>query len=263
MRGNIAATILAASLLAAVLPGGSVAAADVDAVPTVEQIHQAAQAGQYDKAQKMMDQVLRAHPNSGKAHYVQAELYAKEGKFGLARAELGKAEELNPGLSQVSARSVQALRAELGVRPPAAGSLPKTAAPTDAPLTTSRIPLANRGGTLVAPVIINAAIKLDFTVDSGAADVTIPADVFSTLVRAGTITRSDMRGSRRYVNATGESREWDTFVIRSLKVGDVEVLDVEASVAPAKAPLLLGQSFLKRFKNWSVDNTTQELILQR
>jgi len=36
------------------------------------------------------------------------------------------------------------------------------------------------------PVQINSAITLDFTVDSGAAAVQIPVDVFSTLVRAKT-----------------------------------------------------------------------------
>ena len=48
-------------------------------------------------------------------------------------------------------------------------------------------PLQKDGGTYVVPVLINKAITLPFTVDSGAADVVIPADVFATLVRAGTI----------------------------------------------------------------------------
>ena len=46
-------------------------------------------AGHLDQAQQMMTQVLADHPNSAKAHYVQAELYAREGKAALARSELG------------------------------------------------------------------------------------------------------------------------------------------------------------------------------
>jgi clan AA aspartic protease (TIGR02281 family) len=222
-----------------------VAAADAD--PTVHQIYEAASSGHLEQAQAMMDQVLRDHPNSSKAHFVQAELYAREGKTDLARAELNRAEELKPGLPDEKRQSVQALKAELGLAHPAA----------------NRIPLAREGGTLVAPVIINNAVKLNFTVDSGAADVSIPADVFSTLVRTGTVRQSDMRGSRRYMNADGESHESKTFVIRSLKIGNVEVSNVEAAVSPSNAPLLLGQSFLKRFKNWSIDNASQELILER
>jgi hypothetical protein len=82
--------------------------------PSVRDIYQAAEAGHLDQAQQMMDQVLRDHPKSGKAHYVQAELYAKEGKLALARSELGQAEALDPGLTHESARSVQELKAQLG-----------------------------------------------------------------------------------------------------------------------------------------------------
>jgi Aspartyl protease len=49
------------------------------------------------------------------------------------------------------------------------------------------------GGTFVVPVEINGAITLNFTVDSGASHVTVPADVFSTLTRAGTIQRGNAR----------------------------------------------------------------------
>ena len=50
-----------------------------------------------------------------------------------------------------------------------------------------RVPLQLRGGTFVVPVTINDRIDLDFTVDSGASTVVIPADVFFTLIRTGTI----------------------------------------------------------------------------
>jgi len=83
--------------------------------PTMNQIYDAAAAGHLDQAQQMISQVLTDHPNSAKAHYVQAELYAKEGKISLARAELGTAERLNPGLSSFSPRSVQELKSQLGM----------------------------------------------------------------------------------------------------------------------------------------------------
>jgi predicted aspartyl protease len=59
---------------------------------------------------------------------------------------------------------------------------------------TFEAPLKKEGGTFVVPVQINGAITLDFTVDSGAADVSVPADVFSTLARTGTIRNSDIIG---------------------------------------------------------------------
>jgi predicted aspartyl protease len=51
------------------------------------------------------------------------------------------------------------------------------------------IPLKSDGGSYVLPVTINGKITLDFTLDSGATDVTIPADVYRTLQRTGTISR--------------------------------------------------------------------------
>jgi hypothetical protein len=103
--------LLAAGALSFAL--GGMALADAD--PTVHQIYEAASSGHLDQAQQMMDQVLRDHPNSAKAHYVQAELYAREGKSGLARAELDRAEQLEPGLPKENPRSVAQLKSELGV----------------------------------------------------------------------------------------------------------------------------------------------------
>ncbi len=109
-------TLLAGSLAAAALSfalTGAPALADGDA--TVDQIYQAARANHLDQAQQMMDQVLRDHPTSSKAHYVQAELYAREGNPGLARSELERAEQLDPGLTKENPRAVQELKAELGL----------------------------------------------------------------------------------------------------------------------------------------------------
>src|SRR5271157_5945246 len=111
MRHFLAAFLCAAGLTFAV-SAAPLWAADAD--PTVHQIYEAATAGHLDQAQQMMDQVLRDHPQSAKAHYVQAELYAKEGQFSLARSELSRAEELEPGLPKENPQSVRALKAELG-----------------------------------------------------------------------------------------------------------------------------------------------------
>jgi len=112
MRTLIAGSLAAAALSFA-LAGAPALAADTD--PTVAQIYDAARAGHLDQAQQMIDQVLRDHPTSSKAHYVQAELYAREGNPGLARSELARAEQLDPGLTKENPRSVAELKAELGL----------------------------------------------------------------------------------------------------------------------------------------------------
>jgi len=93
----------------------SAMSAFADGAPTMSQIYAAAEGGHLDQAQQMITQVLADHPTSAKAHYVQAELYAKEGKTTDARAELGTAERLNPGLTDFSQRSVQELKGQLGL----------------------------------------------------------------------------------------------------------------------------------------------------
>jgi clan AA aspartic protease (TIGR02281 family) len=237
-----------------------------NAEPTMKQIYDAAANGHLDKAQEMITEVLASHPASAKAHWVQAEIFAKAGKNNLARSEVLETERLNPGLTEFSAKAVRELKAQLGLLDPTIDSSPAKPVENGQPaqhLVESRIPLENLGGTLVAPVVINNSIKLDFLVDSGASDVSIPTDVFSTLVRTNTVTQTDITGFRNYRNADGEIFQSKTFVIRSLRIGNIEIFNVHAKVAPANAPLLLGQSFLKHFKSWSIDNSTQELILQQ
>ena len=114
MRNLLAGTFAAAALTLAVSFSAPVRA-DAAADPTVHQIYEAAEAGRFDQAQQMMDQVLKDHPKSAKAHYVQAELYAKEGKTALARAELAEAEGIDSGLTHENPRSVLALKSQLGV----------------------------------------------------------------------------------------------------------------------------------------------------
>ena len=130
MRRLVAATVATTALTFAVFMGGAALAADA-ADPTVHQIYEAAEAGHFDQAQQMMDQVLRDHPKSEKAHYVQAELYAKQGKTALARAELKQAEEIDPGLTHESPRSVHELKSQLGLASGAPG--PRVIGMTSAP----------------------------------------------------------------------------------------------------------------------------------
>jgi hypothetical protein len=86
-----------------------------DSDPTMQQIYDQAKSGHLAEAQQMITQVLQDYPRSGKAHYVAAELYAKQGNLSLARVELNQAEQFDPGLPFAKPESVQALKAELAV----------------------------------------------------------------------------------------------------------------------------------------------------
>ncbi|GHC85323.1 hypothetical protein GCM10007320_30200 [Pseudorhodoferax aquiterrae] len=115
-RRRGAARLLLALTCAATLAGPALAA---DA--SLDQVYQAAHSGHVDQALQMMDPVLRDHPNSAKAHYVEAELLAQQGRLGPARTELATAERLAPGLPFVQEQSLQHLHRVLDQTPVAAG----------------------------------------------------------------------------------------------------------------------------------------------
>jgi predicted aspartyl protease len=124
------------------------------------------------------------------------------------------------------------------------------------------VPLRKESGLFFVAVLINDKISLDFILDSGASDVSIPADVVLTLMRTGTITAADFKGTNTYVLADGSTVPSKTFRIKSLKVGNRVLQNVSGSLSPVEGSLLLGQSFLGRFKSWSVDNLRQVLTLR-
>jgi hypothetical protein len=101
----------------------------------------------------MISQVLTDHPNSSRAHYIQAELYAKEGKTALARSELATAEQLKPGLPGENPLSVQELKGQLGLAPRSAAPVGMRAEPQS-----PRIP----AGTIVVLVVAVGLLFLLF-----------------------------------------------------------------------------------------------------
>ncbi|HXW74130.1 MAG TPA: retropepsin-like aspartic protease [Steroidobacteraceae bacterium] len=123
------------------------------------------------------------------------------------------------------------------------------------------VQLQLEGGTYVVPVLLNHKIIRSFTIDSGSADVSIPEEVFTLLIRSGTVAQQDLLDTRRYRLADGSEQTSRRFLIRSLRVGNVELRDVVASVVPEGGELLLGQSFLSRLSSWSIDNDRHTLAL--
>ncbi len=133
-------------------------------------------------------------------------------------------------------------------------------APPRAP-TVLTVPLQRLGGVLTVPATLNGSVVSNFVLDSGASDVSIPETVANALRSAGKLSDSDMLGSQRHVLADGSIVSTRMMMLRSLQLGSATVTNVRASIASAKAPPLLGQSFLQQFASWSIDNQRQVLVL--
>jgi len=85
------------------------------AEPTIHQVYEAAQAGKLSEAHQMVEEVLKVHPKSAKAHYVNAEILSAQGQITQARSELNVAEQLEPGLPFAKPEAIQTLKDKLGL----------------------------------------------------------------------------------------------------------------------------------------------------
>lgn len=130
-------------------------------------------------------------------------------------------------------------------------------------LNAEEISLVKKGGVYHAPVMINESIKLDFVVDSGAARVSMPYDVFRTLIRTGTISKDDILGKEKYRMANGEISEGTVVNIRSIKIGNQTITNILASIdSSMNGMLLLGQTALQKLEPWYLD-TNQNVFYMK
>ena len=116
-------------------------------------------------------------------------------------------------------------------------------------------------GAFVVPVMLNDVITAKFIVDSGAADVSITEDMVSTLMKSGTMTGADLLGNKTYMLADGTMLQGKIYRMASVRIGGMVMENVTVRIAAANSSLLLGQSFLRRLKSWSIDNARQVLII--
>ena len=118
------------------------------------------------------------------------------------------------------------------------------------------VPLKTYGAVFLVPVEINGTVAVDMIIDSGATDVAVSEEVFRRLEATGAVKD----GEKEYQIANGSTVRRATFTIRSLKIDNIVIKDIRASVGPG--PLLLGQAFLQRLSSWSIDNAARILILE-
>lgn len=126
-----------------------------------------------------------------------------------------------------------------------------------------QIKLKYQNGIYLVPVKLNNVLTMDFVLDLGASDVSISPDIFLVLYRAGTIKENDFIGTQTYQFADGTTAKSSVFNIKSIEIGGKVINDVRASISNSlSAPLLLGQSAMKKFGSYRIDNFQKLLIIE-
>jgi clan AA aspartic protease (TIGR02281 family) len=121
-----------------------------------------------------------------------------------------------------------------------------------------------QGGSGTYYVNVGIADKCCFrmVLDTGASDVSVPIDLWYVMLKGGAIAEADHIDVVKYGTANGVV-EGLRFRMPPMTIGGITVHNVIGSVSKNSRgqSILLGQSFLQKFKAWSINNATGQLVL--
>ena len=123
------------------------------------------------------------------------------------------------------------------------------------------IKMEKTGGVYKIPCKVNG-LGLKFIFDTGASDVSLSLTEALFMLKNGYLSDKDFLGTEYYRIANGDIQEGTKVNLKSIEIGGQKIYNVEASIAhTTDAPLLFGQSALQRFGKFSIDYSTNSLIL--
>ena len=124
------------------------------------------------------------------------------------------------------------------------------------------IKMEKENGVKYVWVEING-LKLRFIFDTGASSICISSLEASVLYRQGTLKKEDILNVEYFQDATGKISEGTKINLRTVKVGNILLENIEATVIDnVNAPLLLGQTVFEKFGKIEIDNVNDEIILK-
>lgn len=120
-----------------------------------------------------------------------------------------------------------------------------------------------KSGVYELPCTVND-LPLTFIFDTGASDITISSLEAAFMLKNNYLNEYDFKERRNYRTASGDIVEGTKIRLRKIKIGDLELNNIEASVVDRQsAPLLFGQSALGKFVKITIDNKNSEIIFER
>ncbi|SFW83327.1 retropepsin-like aspartic protease [Chitinophaga sancti] len=117
-------------------------------------------------------------------------------------------------------------------------------------------------GVFQVPVEVND-VRMHFIFDTGASIISISETEAMFLYKQGSLSKDDILGSANFTDANGNISAGTVVNLRTVKIGDRILRNVQASVVHnLDAPLLLGQSALGGFMKISIDYKRGEIIFE-
>ena len=124
------------------------------------------------------------------------------------------------------------------------------------------VKMSEENGVYKIPVEINGS-NMNFIFDTGASIISISATEAMFLYKQGTLKEEDFIGNVNFQDATGTISEGTIIKLKTVKIGNKVLKDVEASIVHNNtAPLLFGQSALAKFGKVSIDYDKNEITFE-
>jgi len=128
------------------------------------------------------------------------------------------------------------------------------------------------GPTTVPVVLLGSVHKVKmkvggkeqyFIVDSGAEDCIFSGRFMEELRKSGAIDSTEMLPDRDYLTADGRTVRCKRYLVHGFEIGPLRVDRVVVASMDGDIQHLLGKSFLKKFREWRIDEEAKTLTLER
>jgi aspartyl protease family protein len=124
------------------------------------------------------------------------------------------------------------------------------------------VKMNKKNGVYEVPIEINGS-KMSFIFDTGASDITISLTEATFLYKQGALTDDDFLGTQQYQIADGSISEGTIINLKTIKIGNRILSNVQASIVHNMvAPLLFGQSALAQFGKVTIDYNRGEITFE-
>ena len=118
----------------------------------------------------------------------------------------------------------------------------------------TEIPFTKDGDMCNVKCSING-LPLHFIFDTGASDISMSSVEATFMFKNGYLQQQDVQGKQNFITADGNISEGTVINLRNVEFGGMKLTNIKASIVKnQRAPLLLGQSILKRLGKIEIDN---------